>query len=121
MVLYVTAKTKDGKVFYQDQRIYMPIPQQFGTGDKMGRGPYEKSGILRDTSLPPMRTVTEKFYIPVYKESTKDGKMSRDIITSDFTVDVELWYLPYGKKDDEGNAQMWQKITKTLSIEKGGK
>jgi hypothetical protein len=36
-------------------------------------------------------------------------------------VDVELWYLPYGKKEDEGNAQMWQKVTKTLSIEKGGK
>jgi hypothetical protein len=121
VVLYVTAKTKDGKVFYKDQRTYMPIPQQFGIGDKMGRGPYEKSGILRDTSLPPMRTVTEKFYIPVYTDSTKDGKMVREIIANDFTVDIELWYQPYGKKDDEGNAQMWQKVSKNLSIAKGGK
>lgn len=99
----------------------MPIPQQFGIGDKMGRGPYEKSGILRDTSLPPMRTVIEKFYIPVYNETKKDGKLSRDIITNDFTVEIELWYQPYGVKDDEGNSQLWQKVTRNLSIEKGGK
>ena len=121
MVLYVTAKTKEGKVFFQDQRIYMPIPQQFGIGDKMGRGPYEKSGILRDTSLPPLRTVTEKFYIPGYNESKKEGKLIREIIANDFTVEVELWYLPYGNRDDEGNSQLWQKVTKTLSIAKGGK
>jgi len=117
----VTAKTNDGKVFYQGEKIYMPIPQQMGRGDKMGRGPYEKSGLLRDTSLPPLRTVVEKFNIPVYNEVTKDGKLSRDIIANDFTIDVELWYLPYGKKNDEGNAQMWQKVTKKLSIAKGGK
>lgn len=117
----MTAKTLDGKVFYKGEKIYMPIPQQFGRGDKMGRGPYEKSGIIRDMSLPPHKTLTEKFYIPVYNESKKDGKLVREIIANDFTVDVELWYLPYGKKDDEGNAQMWKKETRKISIAKGGK
>lgn len=121
MVLYVTTKTPDGKIINQQEKIYMPIPQQFGRGDKMGRGPYEKSGLLKDTSLPPLRTVKETFSIPLYKEIKKDGKLARTIISNDITVEVELWYLPYGKKDDEGNSQMWQKVTKKLSIAKGGK
>jgi hypothetical protein len=33
----VTAKTNDGKVFFKEEKIYMPIPQQMGRGDKMGR------------------------------------------------------------------------------------
>ncbi len=121
MVLYVTAKTADGKVFYKNEKIYMPVPQQMGRGDKMGRGPYEKSGILRDTSLPPLKTTREKFTIPVYTEATKDDKLVRTIIANDFTVDVEVWYQPYGKKDDPGNAQKWFAVTKNMHIEKGGK
>jgi len=121
VVLYVTAKTQDGKVFYKNEKIYMPVPQQMGRGDKMGRGPYEKSGILRDTSLPPLKVTKEQFLIPVYKESTKDGKVVRDIIANDFTVDVEISYQPYGKKDDPDNTQKWFAVTKKLSIEKGGK
>ncbi len=121
MVLYVTTKTPDGKIINQQEKTYMPIPQQFGRGDKMGRGPYEKSGLLRDTSLPPLRTVKETFYIPLYTESKVEGKLVRNLINNNVTVEVELWYLPYGKKDDEGNSQMWQKVTKKLSIAKGGK
>jgi hypothetical protein len=117
----VTAKTNDGKVFFKEEKIYMPIPQQMGRGDKMGRGPYEKSGLIRDSSLPPRKTVKEQFAIPVYNEVTKDGKMARNIIANDFTVDVELWYLPYGKKDDPGNSQKWFAESKKLSIAKGGK
>jgi len=97
------------------------IPQQFGRGDKMGRGPYEKSGMLRDNSLPPNRTVKEQFVIPVYTDETRDGKLVRTILTNDFTVDVELWYLPYGKKDDPGNAQKWFAETRQMTIAKGGK
>lgn len=111
----------DGKEFFKTEKIYMPIPQQFGRGDKMGRGPYEKGGLLKDTSLPPLRTVKEVFYIPVYNESTKDGKLVRSIIANEFTVDVELWYLPYGKKDDPGNAVKWHTYSKKVGIEKGGK
>jgi hypothetical protein len=121
VVLYVTAKTPDGKVIWTNEKIYMPLPQQFGRGDKMGRGPYEKSGLLKDTSLPPGRTVKETFYVPLYNETKQDGKLTRAIINHDVTVDVELWYLPYGKKEDPGNAQMWQKVSKKLLIEKGGK
>ena len=117
----MTAKTSDGDVFYTTEKIYMPTPQQFGRGDKMGRGPYEKSGMLRDNSLPPHKTVKEQFSIPVYTEATKDGKMVRTLLANDFTVEVEVWYLPYGKKDDPGNAQKWFAVSKPMHIEKGGK
>ena len=48
----------------------MPIPQQLGKGDRMGRGPYEKSGMLEDTSLPPLRTITttHDIFFPVKTE-----------------------------------------------------
>lgn len=117
----MTAKTSDGNVFYTTEKIYMPTPQQFGRGDKMGRGPYEKSGMLRDASLPPHKTVKEQFSIPVYTDATKDGKLVRTLLANDFTVDVEVWYLPYGKKDDPGNAQKWFAVSKQMHIEKGGK
>lgn len=94
----------------------MPIPQQLGRGQKMGRGPYEKSGLLRDTALPPHKTTRETFNIPVYTEREEDGKTIREPITQDFTVDVEIWYLPYGKKDDPGNAQQWFAVTKNLHL-----
>jgi hypothetical protein len=117
----VTAKTLDGKEVYKTEKIHMPVPQQFGIGEKMGRGPYEKSGILRDTSLPPGKMVVEKFDIPLYKEEKVDGKLVRSPIAYEFDVDVELWYLPYGKKDDPGNAVMWNKFTKRITVPKGGK
>lgn len=117
----MTAKTKDGKVFFQEEKIYMPVPQQMGRGDKMGRGPYEKSGLVRDTSLPPGKTTKEDFTIPVYTESVKDGKTLRTIIANDFSVDVELWYLPYGKKDDPGNTQRWFAKSRQLHIEMSGR
>jgi len=97
----------------------MPIPQQLGRGDKMGRGPYEKSGIIRDTGLPPDRLVTEKFDIPFPAEfSKKDGKDVTKILDFDMTIDVELMYLPFGTK--ESGQFTWQKVTKKVSIEKGG-
>jgi len=117
----VTAKTLDGKEIFKDEKIYMPIPQQFGRGDRMGRGPYEKSGLIRETSLHPNKTKVEKFDVPLYIEQKKDGKLVRDPIAHDFNIEVELWYLPYGKKDDPGNSVMWKKYTKQISLAKGGK
>jgi hypothetical protein len=102
----VTAKDSKGKQLFKQSKIYMPIPQQLGRGDKMGRGPYEKSGILRDTSLPPNRAVRENFEI-----SYPSGEHT-------MAVDVELWYLPFGNKNDD--PFLWQKVTKTVTIEKGG-
>lgn len=60
----MTAKTADGKEIFKTSKIYMPVPQQIGRGDRMGRGPYEKSCIIRDLSLPPHKTIIEKFKIP---------------------------------------------------------
>ncbi len=98
----------------------MPIPQQFGRGDRMGRGPYEKSGLIRETSLHPHKTVTEKFDIPFPLEDVKDGdKVKKVPVIYDMTIDVELWYMPYGSK--EVLAQLWKKETKNVSITKTGK
>jgi hypothetical protein len=102
----VTAKTTGGKEIFKQSKIYMPIPQQLGRGDKMGRGPYEKSGIIRDNGLPPDRPVHESFEIP-YPAGEYD-----------MTVDVELMYLPFGTV--ESGKFSWQKVTKKVSIEKGG-
>lgn len=115
----MTAKDSKGKELFKQSKIYMPIPQQLGRGDKMGRGPYEKSGILRDTGLPPNRVVLEKFDIPFPVEfSKKDGKDVTTILDYDMTVDVELMYLPFGTVDS--GKFSWHKVTRKVSIEKGG-
>lgn len=98
----------------------MPIPQQLGRGDRMGRGPYEKSGLLRETSLHPHKTKIEKFDIPFPLIDVKDGEKVKKVPeVYDMVVDVELWYLPYGTK--EIDAQLWKKETKKVSISKTGK
>jgi hypothetical protein len=115
----VTAKDSKGKELFRQSKIYMPIPQQLGRGDKMGRGPYEKSGMLRDTSLPPNRPVIESFDIPFPAEFTKqDGKSITTILDYDMTVTAELMYMPFGVKD--ADTFTWQSVTKKVSIEKGG-
>jgi hypothetical protein len=115
----VTAKDSNGKELFRQSKVYMPIPQQLGRGDKMGRGPYEKSGILRDTSLPPNKPVIENFEIRFPVEEVKqEDKIVRKILDYDMTVDVELMYLPFGTR--ESGQFTWQKVTKKVSIEKGG-
>ena len=115
----MTAKDSKGKELFKQTKVYMPIPQQLGRGDKMGRGPYEKSGIIRDNGLPPDRPVHESFEIPFPIEDVKkDDKMVRTILDYDMTVDVELIYLPFGNK--ESGAFTWQKDTRKVSIETGG-
>ena len=96
----------------------MPIPQQLGRGDKMGRGPYEKSGIIRDNGLPPNKPVHEEFEIPFPAEYVKkDGKDVTNILDYDMTIDVELTYEPFGDKD---TGIVWHKETRKVSVEKGG-
>ncbi len=85
----------------------------------MGRGPYEKSGIIRDTGLPPDRPVIEKFDIPFPAEfAKKDGKDVTAIQDYTMTIEIELMYLPFGTV--ESGKFSWHKLTKTVSIEKGG-
>ncbi|MBV5341314.1 MAG: hypothetical protein J0665_17465 [Deltaproteobacteria bacterium] len=98
----------------------MPVPQQMGKGDRMGRGPYEKSGLLEDTSLPPLRTITQSYdiFFPV-KVEEKDGKKVSTIASDSMDVEVKLWYLPYGTMDDD--PFLWKEFKKTVKISTSGK
>jgi len=92
---------------FKEDKIYMPVPQQMGRGDKMGRGPYEKSGLVEDTSLPPGKTVAERFeiYFPM-----EDGKL----LTDEYEVSVKLWYLPYGTMNSD--PFLWRDETRKVKI-----
>lgn len=98
----------------------MPIPQQLGKGDRMGRGPYEKSGMLEDTSLPPLRTITttHDIFFPV-KTEEKDGKKVSSISSDTLNLEVRLWYLPFGTMDDD--PFLWKEFKKTVTISTSGK
>ena len=98
----------------------MPVPQQMGKGDRMGRGPYEKSGLLEDSSLPPLRTITQSYdiFFPV-KVEEKDGKKISTITSDSLDVEVKLWYLPYGTMDDD--PFLWKEFKKTVKISTSGK
>lgn len=110
----MTAKDSKGNEIAKHSRIYMPIPQQLGRGDKMGRGPYEKSGIIRDNGLPPHQPVHEQFEIP-FPAEFKDGKTT--IQDYEMTVDIELIYEPFGDKD---SGITWHKVSRKVTLEKGG-
>jgi hypothetical protein len=98
----------------------MPTPQQMAKGDRMGRGPYEKSGLLEDTSLPPLRTITQSYdiFFPT-KVEEKDGKKVSTIASDSMDVEVKLWYLPYGTMDDD--PFLWKEFKKTVKISTSGK
>lgn len=85
----------------------MPIPQQLGRGDRMGRGPYEKSGLIEETSLHPGKTKKERFEIFFPKG------------VDELEVSVKLWYLPFGTKD--ADPFLWHEATKKVRLSQGGK
>lgn len=96
----MTATTKDGKELYNKQKIYMPFPGRLGQGKEMGRGPYEKSGLLRETSIPPMARVHETFEITYpFEDVAKGASSTRELLADELTVKVTLWYLPFGEFD----------------------
>jgi len=98
----VIAKSGEGKEIYRDSKTYMPHPARFGSRSLMGRGPYEKSGMIRDTSLPPLRTVHESYEIAFPYQDVKQGNGSLRKLLSDFIdVEVRLLYLPFGERDQE--------------------
>ena len=101
---------------FNTEKIYMPVPQQFARGDRMGRGPYEKSGIIEDNGLPPNKRVEERFDIP-YPMEEVDG--TRRPTTYDMDVDVKLWYLPFGTM--ESSPYLWREFKRTVSVSRGGK
>lgn len=103
----MTAKTPDGKVVYHDSKIYMPVPHQLGRLDRMGRGPYDKSGILVDWALHPLEEKKEDYRILV---PAKEGKPE----SLEYIVEFELWYHPFGNKDDY--SQLWRKTTQKIKF-----
>ena len=98
----------------------MPVPQQFGRGDRMGRGPYEKSGIIEDTGLPPGKPVEERFEIlfPTEDFVGDNGRTQRRTLTNEMDVTVQLWYLPYGTMATD--PFLWKEFTKTVTISDKG-
>lgn len=82
----------------------------------MGRGPYEKSGILEDTSLPPRRRVEERFEIPF---PTKQVDSVQQPAFRDMDVEVKLWYLPFGTKS--ASPVLWRQFSSTVHLSEGGK
>ena len=93
----MTAKTKDGKTVFNQQKIYMPQSPAKGRGDKMVYGPHRKSGMLRDTALQPGQTKAETMEIKFpYEDIDKDGKKVRNVTAKELDVVVSLWHLPAG-------------------------
>ena len=89
----------------------MPVPQQFARTKTMGRGPYEKSGMVADTALHPGKEHHEHFeiYFP-FDEGDKQSTMD---------LKVQLWYLPYGTMDSD--PFLWKEYTETVSVDFQGK
>jgi len=81
----------------------------------MGRGPYEKSGLLRETSLVPGKTTHEVFELTFpYEDQEKDGKSRRELLEDELTVSVTLWYVPFGEFD--GNEVAFFEDERTLDL-----
>jgi hypothetical protein len=93
----------------------MPVPQQFATGDKMGRGPYEKSGLVEDTSLPPGKKVEERFELYFLAKDVQDGgKNVRKVLEDEYDISVKLWYLPYG--DLQSDPFLWREENRKVQV-----
>jgi len=103
---------------FSEEKIYMPMPQKMGRGDEMGRGPYEKSGIINDTGLPPGKTVEEHFEIPFYTEDVEeDGRIvERKLMDNKLDINIKLWYLPYGTKNSD--PFIWREFNQQVTVSK---
>jgi hypothetical protein len=87
----------------------------------MGRGPYEKSGLVQDSSLPPLRSVTSSYeiFFPFEDGENEVGDTVRVFPSESLDVEVKLWYLPYGSLDDD--AFLWREEKRTVTISMAGK
>ncbi len=108
----MTAKTSDGNEIYSDSKTYMPIPSQFGRGQAMGRGPYDKSGLIEDTGLPVNQAVLERFDIPVPADEGDGSGAATAANSKDIEVGVKLFYLPFGDRD--ASPFLWREVVKTI-------
>ena len=81
----------------------------------MGRGPYEKSGLLRETSLPPLRKVKRTFEISFpYANVEKNGQKTRELLADEMEIAVRIWYVPYGEFD--GNEVLFFEEKKKVDL-----
>lgn len=81
----------------------------------MGRGPYEKSGLLRETSIPPLARVHETFELVFpYEDVAGTTGTRRELLKDEVNVSVVLWYLPFGEFD--GNEVVFYEEEKTLDL-----
>lgn len=93
----------------------MPFPGRLGRGKEMGRGPYEKSGLLRETSIPPLTRVHETFEITYpFEDVAKGDTTRRELQNDELNVSVILWYLPFGEFD--GNEVVFFEDKRTLDL-----
>lgn len=100
---------------FNEQRIYMPFPGRFGRGKEMGRGPYEKSGLLRETSIPPLARVHETFQITYpFEDVPKGDSTRRELLNDELNVSVVLWYVPFGEFD--GSEVVFFEEERTLDL-----
>ena len=110
----MTAKTSDGNEIYADSKTYMPIPSQFGRGQAMGRGPYDKSGLIEDTGLPVNQTVLERFEIPVPADEGDGSGATTAAGGKDIEVGVRLFYLPFGQMDV--SPFLWHEVVQKIPL-----
>jgi hypothetical protein len=96
----------------------MPVPQQLGRGAVMGRGPYEKSGLLEDSSLPPLRPVSFHYdvFFPLTEEEIDDRTVQR-FPSKTLDLSVTLTYQPFGTADDD--AVVWRDVRRTVTLPTG--
>lgn len=115
LTLEVSARAPDGKLIYSQARTYRPIPQRLGRGDRMGRGPYETSGIVEDTSLLPNRPVREKFDFLLDLAAEAGGERP---VAAEVTVTV---FLRLEAADDVAGAggTKWYEFSKVVTFDGG--
>lgn len=81
----------------------------------MGRGPYEKSGLLRETSIPPLSRIHETFeMVYPFKDVATGDTTRRELIHDEIQVSVVLWYLPFGEFD--GNEVVFYEKEQALDL-----
>ncbi len=91
----MTGRTKDGKVVYNNLKVFMPMAAGFDRDNKMAFGAHRKTGYMVDTSLQPGKETVKIFEFPFpYEDIEKEGKKVREIKAKEVEVTVNLWYLP---------------------------
>lgn len=85
MVLEVTAKDSDGKVFFENKKTYFEIGVD--TDRDMRYGAWQIKEVI-DLTLPPLQTQKEQYLIHF------------DTNTDEAEVEAKLWYYISGGKGD---------------------